>query len=244
MKLHPIKNSIVGFSTLLLLSIPSCENMPWDCLEGNDRIVTERRPVSDFLEISSYGDYLVYIEPASTFKVELEGDENILPFINTSVRGNKLVIETRNGRCIRTHEPIKIYIQSPGIREVKLYGSGAIYYDNFVRNDFYAEILGSGNIECFDINVDFFKGIISGSGTIEASGYARNSDFLLTGSGMIKTLDMEQKNCVANISGSGNIFAFVTDELDVLISGSGNFYYAGTPDIQQTITGTGRVRAY
>jgi len=229
---------------LFLAFLSSCEIVPWDCINGNGRIVIERRTISDFEAISSYGDYVVNYTKGPTVKLEVEGDENVLPYIETYISGNTLVIENTDNRCIRTNRPVEITVTGPGVSELNLYGSGLIECDSISTTELYANMFGSGKIDCGYINAGYLRTQMMGSGVIEAKGMATNTEHLLTGSGLIKTINLQQVECVGNISGSGNIYASVSDELSVTITGSGIFYYNGSPVIHQTITGSGSIRKY
>jgi hypothetical protein len=61
----------------------------------------------------------------------------------------------------------------------------------------------------------------------------------ISGSGKIKALHLEQDECSASISGSGDMYVFVYDFLDANITGSGNIFYRGNPRINVKISGSG-----
>ncbi len=70
---------------------------------------------------------------------------------------------------------------------------------------------------------------LTGSGEIELWGIAQVGDLNISGSGKIKALHLEQDECSASITGSGDMYVFVYDYLDVNITGSGNIFYRGNP---------------
>ena len=236
--------------TLLLIMVSmifmaSCDGFGWECIRGNNRIATETRSLAGFDAIESNGSFIVEVTTGShTGFLEVEGDENLLAYVETYIQGNRLVLETRNNKCIRSKDPVRIRVSTPGIRTMKMSGSGAMYCDHITADELFLDISGSGTIECHAMNVGYVRANISGSGSIELWGRARESDLTLSGSGMIRTINLIQENCYATISGSGNIYADVTGKLDVTISGSGNFYYSGDPEITQSISGSGSVRRF
>jgi hypothetical protein len=97
-----------------------------------------------------------------------------------------------------------------------------------------SELLGGGDVDAK----------LTGSGRIELEGDAETADFRLDGSGKIDAIDLETSDVKATITGSGKIYVFANDFLDVLITGSGDLYYRGNPQISQRITGSGTVRPY
>lgn len=234
---------------LIVIVIPmvflgSCDVPPWGCVVGNNRIATENRVVGPFSSVASYGSFVVNVDIGDDYSLSVETDENLLPYIRTSIEGNTLILETRSGRCIRSNEPITINIVTRDIDKLKLAGSGTINANNFSNDELAIELTGSGVIECRRIAIDYLLAELPGSGIIELSGTAGTSDYSLSGSGLIKALDLKTNKCYATISGSGNIYTYVIDILDVTISGSGNLYYDGNPAIRERITGSGNVRRY
>lgn len=233
---------IIGL--ILLVFLGSCGEFPWECIVGNGRIVSEERSIGDFEEIVSSGSFVVDVKLSHQTGIWIETDENLLPYIETSIQGNTLVLETKSGRCIKSREAIVIYVDAINIEKLKLSGSGVIYCDNIIGDDFEVILTGSGEISCLDLDVNYLIASIPGSGVIKISGSANTGEYTLSGSGLIKGINLISKKCYASIPGSGNIYTTVTELLDVKISGSGNLYYNGSPEIIESITGSGNIREY
>jgi len=229
---------------IFLLSLVSCDISPWGCIVGNDRIAIEERTIGPFSSISSYGSFVVNVEIGSDHSLSIESDENLLPYIRTSIEGNTLILETRDGKCLRSREPIIIDVVTREIDELKLAGSGVITANRFSAPELSLILTGSGDINCKRITMDYLQARISGSGNINLSGTTETADYTITGSGQIRAGDLVAERCYAEISGSGNVYTYVLDLLDVSITGSGDLYYDGDPEIIKNITGSGDVRKY
>ncbi len=235
----------VLLTMLSMVFMASCEGFGWGCIHGNNRIATETRPVASFDAVTSNGSFIVEVTTGQEDGfLEVEGDENLLAYIETYVQGNRLILETRNDKCIRSNEAVKIRVSTPEVRSLKLSGSGAIYCDHINSDELYVDVSGSGTIECHALNLGYVRATLSGTGNIELWGRAAESELNLSGSGLIRTINLAQNTCYATISGTGNIYADVSDRLEVSISGSGNLYYSGDPEISQSISGTGSVRRF
>ncbi len=238
-------NRISMFLAIASLAfVSSCDDFGVGCIRGNNRIATETRTVGSFNAVQSNGSFVVEVTTGSAGDIRVEGDENLLAYIETYIQGNRLIIETRNDKCIRSNDPVKVYVNAAEIDELKMSGSGAIYCDHVTTENLFLDISGSGLIECHAVNLKYMRARLSGSGNIEVWGRTTDADLSISGSGLIKTLELQQVNCYATISGSGNIYANVSDKLDVTISGSGSLFYSGDPVITQTISGSGSVRKY
>jgi len=222
----------------LLFTTSSCIDEMF--LEGNGVVKSEIRVASGFDEVVSSGDFQVTIMPGSGYSVEVSAESNLLPYIETDVIGNTLKIRTRGIRSLRQNVPIVINITTPVLNGLTLSGSGLIQTGSFLSSDFRIDLSGSGNIDT-QISSDRIKASVSGSGTIFMEGAAVESNFVISGSGKIKSYKLEQSSCRAVISGSGDLFVNASESLDASISGSGRVYYIGNPVIHTSISGSGAV---
>ncbi|GAB4300315.1 MAG: head GIN domain-containing protein [Marinilabiliales bacterium] len=230
--------AIIYFLTAMILS--SCFHTLNPCIQGNGNYLSENRQINSFSEVHVNSDFNVFIVEDSLNSLRVTAEENILPYVKTVVKGNTLIVEKANNRCLRNNKPINIYISATGINDIKLSGSGFINFENITNNYINIDLSGSGdivgNLTAGDLDVK-----ISGSGEISLKGFCNNSNMKISGSGNIRSYNMEQNNCFADISGSGDIYVNVNDLLDVKITGSGSVHYIGQPIINTNITGSGNV---
>lgn len=209
-------------------------------IDGNGISRTEIRSAEGFSDISSSGDFLVTILPGSEYSVEVTAESNFLPYIETDVNGRSLKIRTRGVHSLRQNLPIEINITTPELTGLSLSGSGLMKTGSFDTNTFSINISGSGDIDT-DVYADKIKANISGSGIIYLEGDAVETDFVISGSGKIKSFNLLQDHCKAVISGSGDMYINVFETLNANISGSGRVFYVGHPVIHTSISGSGEV---
>lgn len=226
------------FYTLLLLVATSC--IDDITIRGNGIAATQGRSVSGFDKVMSSGNFEVHITKGNEFEVVLNAEENILPYIETSVSGNTLLINIPGLHNVKNRLPIKVFITVPILTGVKQSGSGNITTDYFTTDKMELFISGSGSIStAVDANiVDVF---ISGSGWLKISGDANQSNLSISGSGNIDSYNLVVNNCDAIISGSGNMQVNAIKSIYAKISGSGNVHYIGNPIIETNISGSGKV---
>ncbi len=251
-----------GAIVLSVLILSSCSDWGINCIHGNGNTVSEHRVTSSFAGVESNGSFDVVIDTGNETSVYVEADENLMEHIITSVRGNRLVIETRRDRCLRSDNPILVYITTPELYDVALRGSGQIDCGGLETSELDVELEGSGTVNLDYVITDemnmkiegsgsirgivdavYIKADIEGSGDVKIDdGSAHTADFVVNGSGRIKADDMNIDNCYVEINGSGDVYAFVYDLLDVTISGSGTVYYYGNPsEVVKRIYGSGKV---
>jgi hypothetical protein len=230
---------------------------PWHWIDGNGNVMTETRQMPRFDRVINEGNFDVYIIQDGLSEVTVEAESNLIPLIRTRVQGSTLEIDTKDD--LRNNYPMKIYVHTDEVEEMKLSGSGQILAEQITTGNIEIGISGSGylffggtaeDVDCFisgsgsmdlDLTADEIDANISGSGDMDIWGVAREGDFDISGSGSIRSYELLQQQCYARISGSGDMYVNVEDYLDVNISGSGSVYYMGTPSVNIKITGSGQV---
>lgn len=229
---------IAAITLVLLLSGCSYER-----IEGNNNFTSETRSSEPFDELISSGSFDVQLINDTITSVEVKAESNIFPYLYTISDGATLRIGYKNGYNIHENYPVKVILHTPHARIIRLQGSGKVECSRFEEQDVQLFLSGSGDIDC-DYDATNLNAEISGSGNIHLAGRAVSSSFVISGSGTIRSLDMEQDTCDARISGSGDVYSDVNDQLNVHISGSGCVYYTGDPQIHSSISGSGKVRKY
>lgn len=230
-------------SAALIASVAILQSCGLNDIDGNYHPVIQNRTVQSFSEVNAEDEFNVQITHDSVYFVEVNAEDNLLPYIETVVIDNELCIRRRTNQQLDNHYPIEITVHTPVLEAVRLSGSGEIRTDTFYTYRMECELSGSGDITLYTQS-EYLNAKISGSGSTRISGSTSQADLRVSGSGSIKAISLQTDTCFANISGSGSIYTWVLDFLNVNISGSGNVYYAGQPIIQTSITGSGNVQSY
>ncbi len=67
----------------------------WETIKGNGQVKKETREVSNFTSLSSQGSMNVQISYGNSNSIVVEADENLLPYIETTVENGKLLIKAK-----------------------------------------------------------------------------------------------------------------------------------------------------
>lgn len=213
-----------GFSFIVLTAILAFSSCTRERIRGQGSVISEIRNISGFTEISTEGSTNIHIMQGSSFKVELRGYSNLLPYYETKLVNNTLQLGYRKDVNVK-NDNTELYITMPAITGLSLAGSGNISTSGVFAGvpDFHARVTGSGNIEF-------------------SSGTATNFYSTIDGSGNIRALNLQADKAETNTTGSGDTEITANTQLKVRISGSGNVYYRGSPVISTNITGSGTVK--
>ncbi|MES2616787.1 MAG: head GIN domain-containing protein [Bacteroidota bacterium] len=228
---------------VLLAGLASCsKDREWVRGEGSN--VSNTRIVTNFNEIALAIDANVELYQDSVFRVELNGQQNVLDVIETSVNGNRLCIDLKRHKHLRRHNTVTVKVYMPTLKNIDISGSGNVSCrNNFNMSNLNANISGSGDIDLKGTINENFSANVSGSGSINFSGEStcNTARYVISGSGDINAEWLKVNTIDATISGSGEITLYAINQLNANISGSGDIRYRGTPTMSVRISGSGKV---
>jgi hypothetical protein len=208
------------FFTILSLACSISGNSHQE-VKGSGSLISETRPVSGFssVELASSAEVSIRIGESET--VVVKTDDNILPYIRTTVRGDTLIIDTNPGVSVNT-DLIQVVVTMKSLEKASLTGSGSITADGLNEKEVTFSMPGSGDITAF--------------------GTAQKVTIRLNGSGNIQCGELQAKSADVIIKGSGNVTVNASESLVARIPGSGNINYRGNPaDIKQNVSGSGNI---
>jgi hypothetical protein len=226
----------------------------------------ETRNPGSFTKIAFRVPGKLYLRQGNTAKVEVEGKQELLAEIETSVEGSRLVIGKRgkwNNWSWKNDDRINVYITMPTIEGLNVGGSGDLIAETRIHSDnLELAVSGSGSMKIEIEATGATEASVSGSGGIEVKGTAKNfesrvsgsghvdadmkvaslADFSVSGSGRISVAG-SANTVKASISGSGRVLAsnMEANSCDVRISGSGDAEINVKEQLNASISGSGSV---
>ena len=234
------------FALIILLGtgLPVFAQWGWNKIEGNGNIKKETRNVGSFTAIASSGSWDVMIANGESNTIQVEGDENLLSYLETKVDNGKLIIKTASNTGLKPTKKLTIYVALNKLTGISLSGSGDIIGQGKFYNDGEAsfKLSGSGNIQLSSNKFNAADVAISGSGKIILSGSSEKVKISISGSGNVDCSQLVSDDIDAAISGSGDIKVFANKSINAKISGSGTVYYKGAATaINTRKSGSGKV---
>ncbi len=232
-----------AFFLILILPFFAGCGSSLDCVDGNNIITTTSRQTGEFHSVNVKGSFEVELLRGSVAGIQIKADSNLHALINATVNRGELILETSG--CINSSSPIIVQVTSPSYRGLEINGSGSISSKELISTD-ENELLeliidGSGtmNLEVFTKNL---KADIDGSGAITVKGKTDGQVVSLDGSGKFDAFNLEAKETVVDLSGSGEINVNSSGALTIENSGSGIVRYKGAPSkLSSDISGSGKV---
>lgn len=227
---------------IVIVLLHSCINR--ETIHGNGNETTESRNIGSFKRIQLMGSMDVEIKKGTERSIEVRAEENLLPYIETRLDGNTLLVKFKDDVNVDADKDIVVKVTTPVLTEASVMGSGDISSEGRFTSDDKIEVnvLGSGNVK-MELDAPSIQAKVTGSGDIDLSGNTKDAVFSTMGSGNIKAEELKAENAEAKTMGSGNIKAFASITLKATITGSGDIMYKGGGAVTSSIHGSGSVRS-
>lgn len=189
---------------------------------SGDKTIEIRFP-GEFTGLNTSGSNPVHITYGTTFKIELKGSGNLLPYFKTRNMSSTLYLGYEKESV--QHDDVEVFVTMPVIKKLAISGKSTV------------------NIERTFPATDYFRLSISGSGRVLIKDAFEADEVLIdiSGNGRADLQKISSKEADVNISGKGDASVKVQDILKARISGSGNVYYTGDPEVDAKLSGSGKV---
>lgn len=191
-------------------------------IKGNGKARTEQRTLPTFRALSVSGSIEVRVVVGGKQSVELRGDDNVLPVIETRVTKDRLVVHSTDSYSSKV--PLELRITVPALEALSASGACRGSVKGITGKTFALDASGASS---FDLagTVDRLRVDVSGSGTVRARGLVAAS-------------------ARASVSGAGDVELTATSQLDASVSGAGSIDYWGNPgSVQRSVSGAGSIDA-
>jgi hypothetical protein len=204
------------FATAALILLSGCEI---GGIPGNGRIVTDKRPVSDFTSVEANGAFQIEWTPGAP-AVSIITDQNLLTYVISDVSAHKLVLHSRE-RLRPTHGMV-VRIASSSLNGAALHGAVRLEAKKLAGSNFFLDAQGATRV-ALDGSVTALTASMEGASRLDADG--------------LRTQITEM-----SISGAGRAEVSATEKLKVGISGAGKVVYSGNPKtVEKRVSGAGSI---
>ena len=232
----------------LLVLAPSAHAWDWNwgwggkSVNGSGIIKTETRNVRGFTRISLSIPANVEVVQGKTESVTIEGDDNIVPLVETTVENEGLKIRFAEKNMSVSTKALRIVVNAKTIDELSVAGSGDLRAAKLQAATLKASIAGSGDVNIAVLDADTLTVSIAGSGNFFAGGKANTVETKIAGSGDLKIGKLEANSVKVSVAGSGDATVWAKESLKVSVAGSGDVKYYGDAKVSQSVAGSGSVK--
>ncbi|MBI3765278.1 MAG: DUF2807 domain-containing protein, partial [Ignavibacteriales bacterium] len=220
---------------MMIVLLISCQH-----IRGSGKIITESRDVKHFTRVVLACPGTMTVTQGKEESLTIEGDDNIVPKIETFVDDGTLTVRFRQkhyGNNFHPSRPLRFTLSLIDLSEGTVAGSGEMVASNIRSDKLELTIDGSGTIDIDELTAHDLQAQINGSGTFNMSGEVPQQKISINGSGDYNGRKLQTQSTRVSITGSGNSTVSASDHLDVTITGSGDVRYYGHPQVNERISG-------
>lgn len=227
----------VAIALIILCIASSCTKN----LDGSGRIKKEERSIQPFTGIESNGLFRIVVEKGSAYQLTIEGEDNILPEIETVVNNGFLKVRYLRPNVTMVHGAVTVRVTTPTLNQIIIRNGNLISTDLWTTSSGFISVSGSGSAT-INLIAERLKTVISANGKVFLSGKASEGEFIVSGSGNLHAYDLLNTVASGIITGAGKCELNVSQKLNGQISGSGIIYYSGNPEkVEVAVSGTGKI---
>ena len=149
-----MRKIILALAILTTMLVSACGFIDLSRVRGSGDIVTEERDVSGFskIDLTCSGD--VVLTQGEKDSLTIEGEDNILQYVTTEVRGDTLVLGTEPNINLVFSKHLTFYVTMKDVNEINISGSGSVNSDAVETEDLDLSIGGSGDITLEKLDAD------------------------------------------------------------------------------------------
>lgn len=220
--MRPRRPALTLGLTLAALPIAGCTSITLGGgASGSGNVKTETRSVSGFSRVALDGVGRLTITQTGVESLSITADDNILPYIDSTVTGDTLHLGPK-----------------PGVAVVNV---ARLDYRLTVKNLSALSVSGAAAVAASGINTTSLTVSLGGAGDFTVAGRADSQDVELSGAASYKARDFATKSATVRVSGAGSATVAVSDRLDAHITGVGSITYYGNPNVIRDISGVGTI---
>ena len=235
----------------LIFFLGSCQkDQIFGFAKSTGEIVTINRSIDgNFTKIFLNDNVNLVITQGNTYSIKLEGGENLLPGISTSISDSLLTIKNNNTfNWMRSYEKeITAYVTLPHIFELEYQATSRVSNVDTIREDSLTVSAtgGSGYIDLTIKTGTSKLSIINGSVDMKIQGTTGVNFIYSGGYGPFLCTDLKSGFLFMRNASTNDCYVTVIKHFEYEITSLGNIYYSGNPqEISGTITGQGKLVKY
>ena len=154
---------------------------------GSGQVATDTRAVAGFSAVDLRGVGQLTVTLGGTEGLTVEAEDNLLPLISSTVSGNTLVLELKEGRPTR---PIVFRLAARQITALSTSGAGDIDAPDVTGASLRTNQSGAGNVRLERLSVQSLDSSLAGAGSLDANGTATRLTVNVAGAGNVAARDL------------------------------------------------------
>jgi len=198
-------------------------------IRGSGKIVSEKRSLSGFTGIDAGGAIELQVTQGNNFSVEVQTDDNIMPFVQTTVEDGTLHIFTKDHSDIN-ETTIIVKVSLPKLESLALSGASKGTASQVNTDDLHLKVSGASklSLEGTAKKVDITA---SGASKLSINGTAVDVACKVSGASSVKAQEFKAQNVKVDCSGASKSQVYASSTIAIDASGASSVAYSGTATV-------------
>lgn len=208
----------------------------------SENVVKEQREIGHFTEIKTSSAIHVYLTQGKAESLQVEAEENIIPYIETKVVKNCLIISlngNRKHKNLSTNKPMNVYVSVPNLEKIEASSASHIYGTNeWKATDLEIEISSAAQLD-MNLEVNRLDLEVTSAAKAQLAGKGNLLDAEVNSAAYLDAEKFIVSKADIEVSSAGKATIYVADELEYEISSMGKLDYYGNPHILKAESNSG-----
>lgn len=198
-------------------------------IEGSEKITTENRQLSGFIEIKVSQAIQVELIQANIFEVFVEANDNIMPHLKTEVSSGELKIYYDKTFKSFKNVDAKVKIKMPFLNKINASSASTVTSnEGFTGKNLQINTSSAASVKLY-VEYDDIAADASSASSVSLKGMSLSSQFKASSAATIQAKDLKSNNVSAKSSSAGVIRVWPILKLDAKASSGGIIYYFNDP---------------
>ncbi len=224
-----------GFIFLFVLLFLSCEReFSFEgCFKSSGPKTSETRLVGSYDSVLINDVFDVCLVNDTSSDVIIKAGQNIIPYINTTIKNNTLILEnTMHCRWMNDYDHPVIYVPAKGIRQINLNKASRLFSNDTI-DGYRLRIWALADYCEIDLVLNYDELRLKSShatiADIRLQGYVRYSVLWAFHGCRIDASELTTKSTLVKNHSIGDFKVFASRRIEANLYSSGNIYYTGNP---------------
>lgn len=207
-----------------------------EVVQGNDQPASRALDLKAFTRVAVHDDVEVNLEQGE-FAVILEGEANLLEYLQVERNGEELTVSRKKGFRLRTNHPLRVRVILPVLEAINLKGAGKVRSTGMLQGDALRMTMTGAPQAEIALDYAHYDFTLNGAPVAILTGRGGELSLKMNGAGSFQAEDLECQQADVEGNGAVSIRIHATEQLDARLNGACNLRYRGNPRVQSKLSG-------
>ena len=212
-------------------------------LVGNGQIVRQTRAVESFDRLRVDFAMKVRITEGDPAKAEVEGEQNVLPYVTVSVSKGEIIVGLSRETKFKETKPVIVTLHRAGLQSIMAKTACIITSEVPIRTDKLTISLDEASKLTTPLAVEQLTVDLESASSVAFKGKVQQAVFQVDGASRVSASDLTVAKAEVTLTGASHAVIHVTDTLSASADGVSTLTYSGKPTVtSQRATGLSSIK--